>query len=605
MKLKNLSPGLAFAGLGFLLIVLSIVLLSFHLGTRPFLSTGEARAAEIAVEMMARNNYLIPHLNEQILLTKPPLFHWLIILSYNCFGIDEFSSRFLSFIAGVLVVILVYLLGRKLTPRIPMAPSSRGTGPNPNQNPNQIGFIAGLILLTSPLYFWSMRCGRIDAILLFFITASFYCFWQGYERLSPRGLGRTVSGAQRSNACGAKEERYRLPPDCETHRGTAKEETYRLPQGRYWFWGWFFFMGLGFLSKGPIGAIGIVVVILFLLIVGERKKLKHLRWFSGIVIFLAIVLPWYISIYYSVPAGKSGLFFLQQNKAWLVSSGEWLKCYIYIFHLLICFFPWSLFIPLALVSGWRQFKVNKDPKIIFLWLWVFTIFIIFSFTGKKVSRYILPLYPAIAILTAQVIARCRQSRVFILIQSIFILLWALVLIGVNYFDFVIKYWPGKLDPLLVGIIRDQLVDDRLFINLAGVVLILFALIGLKKFRFLITLMIMIATLFSFVLFGIPVESAYYSPEPFCDLLIEKVGVNDLIYAYKSWDNTIRYYSGRHVDILNTEEELDRVLNLPQQVYCIMWTDVYHNLDRPELEIVAKGYRVMENDVVLVSNQRVE
>lgn len=288
----------------FFLLLITVVLLFFHLGARPLLSSGEARASQIAVEMLSRRNILIPYLNEEILLTKPVFFHWFIILSYKIFGISEFAARVPSAVSGVLVILLVYLLGKKFW----------GV---------KAGLISGLILATSPLFFWSVRCARIDAMLLLFIMLSLCCFWQGYQK---------------------------------------------LPYGKLWFLGWFFFMGLGFLCKGPVGiVVPFLTVVLFAVFAGKYSLLKKLNWIWGILVFLAVSLPWYISIYFLVPRYKSEYFFHRQNLIWLSGKDEWYKCFAYIPHLFAGFFPWSLFLPFAFVYTWRILKKHKDEKIIFLW----------------------------------------------------------------------------------------------------------------------------------------------------------------------------------------------------------------------------------------------
>jgi len=541
MKLLD-RPGLAAAGSGFLLMLIAACILSFHLGVRPFLSSGESRAAEIAAEMLARDDFLIPHLNEQILLTKPPLFHWLIITSYRMFGISEWSARLPSLLAGMLVLLLVFLFGKQFWDE-------------------RTGFFSGLILLASPMFFWSVRCARIDALLLFFVTASLYCFWRGYQK---------------------------------------------LPGGKLWLLGWFFFMGLGVLSKGPIGAVGLVIVLLYLIYIERGKTLGRLGWIQGIIVFLLVVLPWYIMVYSRVPAGKSYLFFLQQNKAWLTGGGEWHKCYIYIFHLFFSFFPWSLFLPLAFISCWRQYKLNKDkdPRTAFLWTWLFVVFIIFSFAGKKVGRYILPLYPAAALLVGREIAQKDPRRLLMAGIGVLAGLWVFILAGVNFFDSIVNLWPGRVDPLLVRIISGYLRVSKTSINIVGCLLLVLGVIGMKKERFGLLVIMILSSFIMFTLYLIPIESRYYSPKPFCELLKVKTIPEHPVYGYKSWDYSIRFYYGQHVDVIHSEEELRRLLNSDRKVYIFMWEKRYQALDADQfsdrITEIIKGYRVMEHDVVLIS-----
>lgn len=532
------------------LLVFAGMILFVNLGSRPLLSSGEARASEIASEMLYRGDFIVPHLNEEILLTKPPLFHWIIISSYKVFGISEFSARFPSAVAGVLIVLVVFLLGKSLWKE-------------------QYGLYAGLLLLLSPMFFWSARCARIDAMLLLYSTFSFYCFWQGYKKSQ---------------------------------------------SSRVWFLVWFFSMGLGVLSKGPVGALSLVVGCIFLILMGEKKKIKKIPWIWGIVIFLLVVLPWYICVLLKVPQHKAVLFFLQQNKAWATGGGhgEWFKGYVYIFHLLFSFFPWSLFLPLVFISTWKEFKSKKSPEVVFLWIWFLVVFFLFFFLGKKVGRYILPLYPAAALLVAKIIMEKRSRGIFNTIVASFIAIWMVIVAIVWKFKFWVTIWPDQIDPLLVKICSKHFALYGPTVIMFGVFFILLGIYGLFRYYWIakkeqslygmsLNVVLLVGILVVFVFCVIPIEREYYSPKPFCTMLRNKVMPEDKIYAFKSWDNSIRFYYGKHVDVLHDEEVLQSLLDSPQKVYCFMWEKVYRTLELQNVKQVVRGYRVMEHDVVLISN----
>jgi len=519
----------------FILLILSGFILFFHLGVRPLLSSGEARAGEIALEMINTGNFLVPYLNEEILLTKPPLFHWLIICCYKIFGVSEFSSRIVSALAGILSVLCLYLLGKKFWGA-------------------KTGFIAALFLLTSPIFFWSARCARIDSLLLFFMTFSMYCFWRGYED---------------------------------------------IPRGRAWFFLWFIFMGLGTLAKGPIAFTApIITAILFLFFVGEKKYIKNLNWFGGIILFLAVTIPWFVAIYFIVPHYKSEIFFIQQQGDWIRGGGprEWYKGYVYIPHLFIGFLPWSLALPLVFKDSWREFK-NKDKKTVFLWMWIAVIFFIFFFFGKKVSRYILPLYPAISLLTAQVVTRRNINRMF----SWFLIgLWISIILAVSLFGLYKKF----IEPDLLYIILKHI--NWPFIVMGGLIILFLSLYAIKKKNLLITILMMVISILMFVQYVIPIESEYYSPKLFCEMMKATVPNDGVVRGYKSWDITIRYYFGRHVDVMREEKDLIDFLNSNDKVYCFMWEKVYKKIPdsvKNKMIILEDNYKVLENKVIFVSNKQ--
>lgn len=518
------------------LIVLSFILLFLHLGMRPFLSSGEARASEIANEMLLNGNYFVPHLNEEIILTKPPLFHWIIIGCYKIFGMGEFASRFPSAMSGILTVILVYLLGKMMW----------------NE---KTGFYAGLILLTSPTFFWSMRCARIDAFLLFLITASIYCFWRGYS-------------------------------DSKS--------------SKVWFVLWWAFMGLAFLAKGPIGFVtpfGSAMIFMFYR--RDKASLRRINWMLGIIVFLLIVVPWYAAIPFITPAGKAKFFFVGQNKAWFGGDGEWIKIFVYVGHLILGFFPWSIVLPSVVALTWNGFRKKTDDKNSFLWIWFLLVFLIFSFLGKKVSRYILPMYPACALLIARAIAvKPNLTRLF---SAVFGLFWFAVLISVNLFGLYSRF----IDPELVAIINVYM--NKAVISVAAILSVAVSLYGFKIKNFFAPLFVSLISFFMFIMFVMPVERDYYSPKPFCEMLKNEIPENSLIRAYDSWDNTIRYYYGRHVDIMREEKELRDYLSSADRVYCFMWEKKYNDELPQDIKdsvvVVKTGYKVLDRKMILVSNKR--
>lgn len=537
-----------------ILIVLSAFILFFHLGKRPLLSSGEARASEIALEMMTTGNLLVPRLNEEIILTKPPLFHWCIILCYKLFGVSEFSSRVISALSGVLVIVFLFLLGKRFWGE-------------------KTGFIAGLLLITSPLFFWSARCARIDSFLLFFITISMYCLWRGYEML-PGG-------------------------------------------GRKWFLGMFLFMGLGAMAKGPIAVITpLGTAVLFLLFTKKSSYIKKLNWLWGILLFIAIISPWFISIYFLVPHNKAEWFYVNQNKMWFGGgqSGEWYKGYVYIPHLFLGLFPWSMALPLAVLYTWKEFKDRKNDKIIFLWTWFIIVFSVFFFFGKKVSRYILPLYPAAVLLIAYVISEKKNiypahpllkivnfswmGGVYRLFSYVLTGMWVFIVLGVVTFNFYAKF----LDPELTAIILRHI--DKVSIISIGLLIIAMGMYGVKRKSLASSVVIAFVSLVVFTVYFIPVESDYYSPKPFCEMMKKTVGYDGMVRGYKSWDNTIRYYYGRHVDVMEKEEQLTEYLNSPTKVYCFMWQKVYKKLPeniKNRISVVDDKHKVLEKKMVLVSN----
>jgi 4-amino-4-deoxy-L-arabinose transferase-like glycosyltransferase len=96
-----------------LLIVLPALLLYPCLNFR-LLEPDEGRYAEIAREMLVRGDWVVPHLQGEPYLDKPPLLYWLVVLSYKVFGVHDWAARLVPALAVHLTILLTYLFGRRL-----------------------------------------------------------------------------------------------------------------------------------------------------------------------------------------------------------------------------------------------------------------------------------------------------------------------------------------------------------------------------------------------------------------------------------------------------------------------------------------------------------
>src|SRR5258705_1378611 len=114
-----------------LLLFVSYCGLITRLGSDSLRSWDEAVYAECAKEMVQNGNWLTIYWNGEKFFQKPPLFIWCTAIVYKLFGVSEFTSRFISALAGTAVVVLTFFLTRLSFDRFP-------------------SLIASFMLLTSP-----------------------------------------------------------------------------------------------------------------------------------------------------------------------------------------------------------------------------------------------------------------------------------------------------------------------------------------------------------------------------------------------------------------------------------------------------------------------
>ncbi len=142
--------------LGWLLLI-ALIVLGAGLGLRDPWPADEPRFALIAKEMVESGQWLFPMRGGEIYPDKPPLFMWGIALGYLLTGSIKVAFLLPSLLAGLLTIVLVWDLGRRL-----WSPAT--------------GFMAGLLLLFTVQFTLQAKTAQIDALVTFFITLGVYGF---------------------------------------------------------------------------------------------------------------------------------------------------------------------------------------------------------------------------------------------------------------------------------------------------------------------------------------------------------------------------------------------------------------------------------------------
>src|SRR5436190_1685402 len=128
--------------------------LGFHL-----LEPDEGRYAQIPKEMLTHNSWVVPTLQGEPYLDKPPLMYWLVALSYRLFGVTPAAARLVPALCVHLTILAVYLIGR------------RSLG-------ERAAFWAALLLAVAPGFVCVARLLLLDGLLTLCVTLSVLC---GYE----------------------------------------------------------------------------------------------------------------------------------------------------------------------------------------------------------------------------------------------------------------------------------------------------------------------------------------------------------------------------------------------------------------------------------------
>ena len=334
----------------------------------------EAKYALAAREMVRGAPWLVAHLFGEVYPDKPPLYFWATAGVAELRGgrLDEVSARLPAVVGGLASLAFTLALGGALFG-------------------GRTGLVSATVLATSGLFFWYARQGHPDQFLIASVTLACLGLWRSFT--TPRGRRRTAWVALAYAA-----------------------------------------MALGALSKGLLGlVIPLLAGASYLALTGPLRAVpRRVGLWPGLPVFLAVVLCWY-----GPAVARHGVGYLRETivhqqveryaRSW-VHHGPW---YQYFADFTTGFLPWSLFVPGAVALAWLAWRGARDGlrvardaggtldspapvPFLFPLCWFVAGFVFFSLSPGKRAAYLLPLYPAAALLVGwawtQAIAEDRGSR---------------------------------------------------------------------------------------------------------------------------------------------------------------------------------------------------
>ncbi len=392
----------------------AIVCVAFvwNLGNIGLVDETEPLFAEAARQMTVRGDWITPYFNGDTRFDKPPLIYWLMALAYRAIGVNEWAVRLPSALSAIALTCLgFYTLskeegrrpfdsaqeplqeeGRKneeeeekfpSTPPLPLSPTLPPSPTPPlSHSPTLPLFLstpwigAALIALNPQTIAWG-RTGVSDMLLVSCMCSALLAFFLGYV---------------------LEEERQQAE--------FSTISTSRFPNK--WYLTFYVLIGLAILAKGPVGiVIPALIIGCFALYLGNFRQLwREMRPVSGILIILAIALPWFILVILANGQTYIDSFFGYHNFQRFTQvvnrhSAPW---YFYFFVVLLGFAPWSIYLPVAIARTrfWQRSYWCRQPRSaqlsLFALFWFGCIFGFFTISVTKLPSYVLPLLPAAAIL---------------------------------------------------------------------------------------------------------------------------------------------------------------------------------------------------------------
>lgn len=174
-------------------------------------------------------------------------------------------------------------------------------------------------------------------------------------------------------------------------------------------------MAFAFMVKGPVAVIiPFLIIIVYAWWAKEWGLFRQIKLLPGVILFLILVSPWFICVCLKNPGLFRYFLFNQSLGRFLTTThGREGNVLYFVPILLIGFLPWLWFLPGAL----KKLRPTKrtDKPLLFLFVWAAVPVLFFSLSGSKLPGYILPIYPALAILVGTYIYEKGYFRSFVIL----------------------------------------------------------------------------------------------------------------------------------------------------------------------------------------------
>lgn len=388
---------------GLVLAVLLGMVLLVHLDTSGIWDSNEAFYTETPREMMMEGGSLIiPACNGQFRMNKPPLAYWVVIAAYRLLGVSILAQRLCGviFTAGLLVCVwqLAGLFLRDWRWR----------------------WLAVLITALTPRIYVMSRRGLIEIMVSFFLAAAFFFFLRWWRE----GRRRDLVFLYLSLGLGFL---------------TKGPVVWVLAGGVLGLWIWWQHFRRQWPAAGiPVAAGGPPrparpwyragwrrgVTEWWISLRGSVATLRRMHPLMGGSLLAVTVLPWYLAIWWLLDFDFVLRFFYHENFQRFTGGdfGPQRGVLYYPGILLGDFFPWVFLLPLAVWTGWQGWRSrenNRNAWQLFLLIWFFVPVLFFSLSSNKQEYYIMPSYPAAALLIATGLhqyLRHRRSGRFALVS---------------------------------------------------------------------------------------------------------------------------------------------------------------------------------------------
>lgn len=366
----------SWAGGGIILVVLCLAVYLPGLRSIPPVDRDESRFAQASRTMLESGDFVIPRIQDKPRLNKPPLIYWLQSGFAKLFGdasgpdgLGEWGNgniwifRLPSVLCAIGTVLLTWRLGLRLFD-------------------SRAALLAAALLAVCPMIVWDAHQARADQLMVLTVMGAMfalYVCWKSARRIDAiKGVARAA----------------RLPV---------------IPVAwacAFWLW-----IALGILAKGPVTPmIALLAIIALSISTRSIRWVWQLRPILGLLIITTLVGPWVFLVSREVGWSTYWPIILKETIGRSTDAAEshWGPPGYHTVLLAVLFWPGSLLTLAAVIRAFKRgprpwnFLAGR-PAETFLLAWLIPSWIVFECIATKLPHYTMPLYPAIALLSARAV----------------------------------------------------------------------------------------------------------------------------------------------------------------------------------------------------------
>ncbi|BCL75329.1 hypothetical protein JHS3_10650 [Jeongeupia sp. HS-3] len=478
------------------LLFISFAVLWFStLGYRKLISPDEGRYAEIGREMLASGDWLTPRLNAIKYFEKPILQYWATAANFKLFGETEFAARLWPGLTGFIAIIALYFTAKRLFRR---------------RNDAETRAVGASVMLASSL--WWIGNGHflsLDMGVSSFLAIALFAFvWAQQDDASPRENRNAMLVA----------------------------------------WG---AIALAVMSKGLIGLVfpgGTLII--YSLWTRDWKPWTRMHFVKGIALLLLITAPWFVMVSRTNPEFAHFFFIHEHFQRFATDEarrdGSW---WYFVPVLLAGMLPWTALLPQIIRAGWLSRPSQRFQAQRFLLAWAVLIFLFFSKSQSKLPSYILPMFPALALLAGYTLIELRR-RSWLWLSGTMLTLGIAMMVAA---PFIAAKGSDKTPQIYNAAFSQWALIGGIVITVTA----LFALWSAIRHRFDLTLIALAASGLigaQIPMLGHNEFAATNSSYHLIDVIKPQLKADSTVYMYRYYDQTVPFYLKRPVQLVDYTDE---------------------------------------------------